>query len=149
MIDRVALRRAYRPDEATVVGERLAQARLGAGQAGEAQAIARALVKAVRGHKAAGLWMKDHVEPDWQIVDPFGWAEWYTGRTLRAIPNPDLTKGPGVYVVYEPNAKSPHSRLGWYETAKSLHDPKKVFYRFPEGVPDDEIKVAVYKVPIP
>ena len=55
MIDRAALRRAYRPDEETVVAERIDQARLGAGQAGEAQAIARALVKAVRGHKAAGL----------------------------------------------------------------------------------------------
>ena len=55
MIDRAALRRAYRPDEQLVVAERIEQARLGSGQAGEAQAIARALVKAVRGHKAAGL----------------------------------------------------------------------------------------------
>ena len=55
MIDRAALRAAYRPDEASVVAERIDQARLGTGQAGEAQAIARALVKAVRGHKAAGL----------------------------------------------------------------------------------------------
>jgi RHH-type proline utilization regulon transcriptional repressor/proline dehydrogenase/delta 1-pyrroline-5-carboxylate dehydrogenase len=55
MIDRAALRRAYRPDEAVVVNERIEEARLNAGQAGEAQAIARALVKAVRGHKAAGL----------------------------------------------------------------------------------------------
>ena len=55
MIDRAVLRRAYRPDEATVVSERLDQARLAPAQAGEAQAMARALVKAVRGHKAAGL----------------------------------------------------------------------------------------------
>ena len=55
MIDRAALRRAYRPDEQSVVAERIDQARLGSGSAGEAQAIARALVKAVRGHKAAGL----------------------------------------------------------------------------------------------
>ena len=37
------------------MAERIEQARLGAAQAGEAQAISRALVKAVRGHKAAGL----------------------------------------------------------------------------------------------
>ncbi len=55
MIDRTALRRAYRPDESLVVVERVHQARLTAGQLGEAQAISRALVKAVRGHKAAGL----------------------------------------------------------------------------------------------
>ena len=42
MIDRAALRRAYRPDEQSVVAERIEQARLTTGQAGEAQAIARA-----------------------------------------------------------------------------------------------------------
>jgi RHH-type proline utilization regulon transcriptional repressor/proline dehydrogenase/delta 1-pyrroline-5-carboxylate dehydrogenase len=55
MIDRTTLRRAYRPVEEEVVEERLKQARLNAGQQGEASAIARTLVKAVRGHKAAGL----------------------------------------------------------------------------------------------
>ena len=55
MIDRTALRLAYRPDENEVVRERLAQARLTGPQQGEASAIARTLVKAVRGHKAAGL----------------------------------------------------------------------------------------------
>lgn len=103
------------------------------------------------GHKAAGLWMKENVPADWQIVDPFGWAEWYTGRTLRAIPNPDPSKGPGVYVVFEPNAKSPHSRLGYYEMARDLMNrtsPPTVF-RYPDGVPDNEIKVAVYHCPNP
>jgi RHH-type proline utilization regulon transcriptional repressor/proline dehydrogenase/delta 1-pyrroline-5-carboxylate dehydrogenase len=55
MIDRTALRLAYRPAEDEVVPERLAQAKLSAEQQGEASAIARTLVKAVRGHKAAGL----------------------------------------------------------------------------------------------
>ena len=55
MIDRAALRLAYRPDENDVVRERIGQARLMAAQQGEASAIARTLVKAVRGHKAAGL----------------------------------------------------------------------------------------------
>ncbi|HXG81125.1 MAG TPA: proline dehydrogenase family protein, partial [Sphingomicrobium sp.] len=55
MIDRTALRLAYRPDENEIVLERLAQAKLSASRQGEASAIARTLVKAVRGHKAAGL----------------------------------------------------------------------------------------------
>jgi RHH-type proline utilization regulon transcriptional repressor/proline dehydrogenase/delta 1-pyrroline-5-carboxylate dehydrogenase len=55
MIDRTALRLAYRPDENDVVRQRLAEAKLPASQQGEASAIARTLVKAVRGHKAAGL----------------------------------------------------------------------------------------------
>src|SRR5688572_1400002 len=55
MIDRTALRLAYRPDENEIVRQRLAEAKLSAAQQGEASAIARTLVKAVRGHKAAGL----------------------------------------------------------------------------------------------
>jgi RHH-type transcriptional regulator, proline utilization regulon repressor / proline dehydrogenase / delta 1-pyrroline-5-carboxylate dehydrogenase len=55
MIDRTALRLAYRPDENEIVRQRLTEAKLSAAQQGEATAMARALVKAVRGHKAAGL----------------------------------------------------------------------------------------------
>ena len=55
MIDRNALRLAYRPDENAIVEERLEQARMAKVEQGEASAIARSLVKAVRGHKAAGL----------------------------------------------------------------------------------------------
>jgi RHH-type proline utilization regulon transcriptional repressor/proline dehydrogenase/delta 1-pyrroline-5-carboxylate dehydrogenase len=55
MIDRTALRLAYRPDENEIVRERLVEASLAGEQQGEATAIARTLVKAVRGHNAAGL----------------------------------------------------------------------------------------------
>jgi len=55
MIDRAALRLAYRPDENDVVRQRIGQAKMAAVQQREATAIARTLVKAVRGHKAAGL----------------------------------------------------------------------------------------------
>ena len=100
------------------------------------------------GHKLAGLWMKENVGPEHQIVDPFGWAEWYSGRTLRAIPNPDVYKpGPDLYAVFTPNAKSPHSRLGSYEFAGKLHDNGAIVFQHPPGVPRDEIDVAVYKAP--
>jgi RHH-type proline utilization regulon transcriptional repressor/proline dehydrogenase/delta 1-pyrroline-5-carboxylate dehydrogenase len=55
MIDRTALRLAYRPNENEVVQERLSQAKFSAAQQAEAGAMARTLVKAVRAHKAAGL----------------------------------------------------------------------------------------------
>ena len=55
MIDRNALRQAYRPDENDIVEERLEQARLNGEQLGEAEAMARTLVSAVREHKAAGI----------------------------------------------------------------------------------------------
>src|SRR5690349_9910643 len=54
-IDRAELRRAYRPDEAQVVGERLDQARLSPSEIGEATATARALVKGVRSRKPSGV----------------------------------------------------------------------------------------------
>jgi RHH-type proline utilization regulon transcriptional repressor/proline dehydrogenase/delta 1-pyrroline-5-carboxylate dehydrogenase len=55
MLDRTALRRAYRPDEEKVVAERLAEATLSPPETKEAAAIARALSKAVRAHKPAGI----------------------------------------------------------------------------------------------
>jgi len=55
IIDRTALRRAYRVEEGKVVAERLAEAKLDATTAREAAKIATTLVKGVRGHKPAGL----------------------------------------------------------------------------------------------
>ncbi|WP_395000656.1 bifunctional proline dehydrogenase/L-glutamate gamma-semialdehyde dehydrogenase PutA [Sphingomonas sp.] len=55
MIDRGALRAAYRPDEERLVAERLEQARLPASAAPVANAIARTLAEQVRAHKPAGL----------------------------------------------------------------------------------------------
>ena len=54
-VDRTELRRAYRPDEAKVVDERLNEARSDLAVIGEATATARALVKGVRAHKPAGI----------------------------------------------------------------------------------------------
>ncbi len=55
MIDRSALRQAYRPDENVLARQRIDEARLPTNQQREAERIASTLVKAVRGHKAAGL----------------------------------------------------------------------------------------------
>jgi len=54
-VDRAELRRAYRPEEDRVVGQRLTEARLDDDQLGEALATARALVKGVRAHKPSGI----------------------------------------------------------------------------------------------
>ncbi len=54
-IDRMALHRAYRPDEESAAVERIAQARLNDEELGEASATARALVKGVRAHKPSGV----------------------------------------------------------------------------------------------
>ena len=54
-IDRAAVRRDYRPDEAKVDAERLDQARLSAAEQRDSRAMARSLVKAVRRHKPTGI----------------------------------------------------------------------------------------------
>jgi RHH-type proline utilization regulon transcriptional repressor/proline dehydrogenase/delta 1-pyrroline-5-carboxylate dehydrogenase len=54
-VDRSELRNAYRPDEEQVDGERIADARLTPEQLDDASAMARALVKGVRAHKASGV----------------------------------------------------------------------------------------------
>jgi RHH-type proline utilization regulon transcriptional repressor/proline dehydrogenase/delta 1-pyrroline-5-carboxylate dehydrogenase len=54
-IDRTELRRAYRPDEEQAANERIAEARLGPAELGEATATARTLVKGVRAHKPSGV----------------------------------------------------------------------------------------------
>jgi RHH-type transcriptional regulator, proline utilization regulon repressor / proline dehydrogenase / delta 1-pyrroline-5-carboxylate dehydrogenase len=55
VIDRSALRQAYRPDEESVVAERLVEAAMSGPQGKEAAAIARSLAKGVRAHKPAGI----------------------------------------------------------------------------------------------
>ena len=55
MVDRSALRRAYRPDENRIVAQRLAEAGLSSVQSAEAGAIAHSLAKSVRAHKPAGI----------------------------------------------------------------------------------------------
>ncbi|HJS40174.1 MAG TPA: bifunctional proline dehydrogenase/L-glutamate gamma-semialdehyde dehydrogenase PutA, partial [Sphingomicrobium sp.] len=55
MVDRTALRHAYRPDENRIVEQRLAEAALSSTEAKEAAAMARSLSKSVRAHKPAGI----------------------------------------------------------------------------------------------
>src|SRR5262245_48401216 len=100
------------------------------------------------GDKAAGKWLAEQ-DATIQVVDPFGWTEWYAGRTLRTIPDPDPRMGPFVFAVFTPNSPSPHSRLAWYDTAKQLKDqPGSVaVFEYPPGAPKDKVKVAVYKCP--
>jgi hypothetical protein len=97
------------------------------------------------GHKAAGRWIADQGDPQIELVDPFGWAEWYAGRSLREAHTPSPYDGRPKYAVFEPNAKSPHSRLEYYEYARFLKEHAlEMPFQYPPDAPTDEIKVAVY-----
>ncbi len=73
-------------------------------------------------HKEAGLWLKEHGDPSIPIIDPFGWTEWYAGRTLDRWPDPHQPLTVPLYVIFEPYSDSAHSRLAKYEIAQGLHD---------------------------
>lgn len=100
------------------------------------------------GHKAAGLWLKDHGDPAVETLDPLAWSEWYAGRTVTKWPNPFPTKpiGPWRYVIFEPNGTSPHSRLPRYDEAKRLANKpdSRMVYHYPPDAGPEKIIVAVY-----
>jgi len=98
------------------------------------------------GHKEAGKWLAENGDPQIGLVDPFGWAEWVSGRSLRESLVPNPYNGKPWYIVFEPNAKSPHSHLEYYEYARKFVNEYKAeqIYQYPADAPPDEIKVAVY-----
>ena len=99
------------------------------------------------GHRQAGQWLAEHADQSSPVVDPFGWAEFYSGRTVRGWTTANPYRGPTVYAVVEPNAKSHHSRLPWLEPATRLMAQGELVFQYPAGVPADQIHVAVYKSP--
>ncbi len=99
------------------------------------------------GHRAAGEWLAREGNPHFSVVDPFGWAEFYSGRTVRGWTTANPIRRPFVYTVLEPNAASPHSRLPWLADANKLAARGEVVFQYPPDVPPDRIKVAVYRSP--
>ena len=96
------------------------------------------------GHKAAGRWLAENASPEVTIIDPFGWAEWYAGRTLRTPSPPSYKLDRDYYLVFEPNAKSPHSRLNHYDLIRGVYRNCEMIYQYPVDASPDKIRVAVY-----
>lgn len=100
------------------------------------------------GHKYAGHWLAEHLTERDAVVDPFAWAEWYAGRTLyrSSGTNPDPSRN--TYIVVEPNAKSPHSRLPVLDEAKRLekHPTARPVYQWPEDAPKEKVQVQILKL---
>jgi hypothetical protein len=99
------------------------------------------------GHKHAGLWLAKNIKENEAIVDPFCWAEWYAGRTLyRTSWNPDGWKT--IYIVWEHNAGTPHSRLPNLPVAEQYknHPRTRLVYHWPESIPAEQARVHVYRL---
>ncbi|HET6574369.1 MAG TPA: glycosyltransferase family 39 protein [Fimbriiglobus sp.] len=100
------------------------------------------------GHVHAGRFLRDHLHDGDTLIDPFEWAQYYSGRAVRTIPpDPPPVAGRFRWAVLEPN-ESPHSRLHRLQPALDVaNDGKnkavKAFW-WPEG-PVEDAKVVVYK----
>ena len=96
------------------------------------------------GHKHAGHWLAKYAQPQDVIVDPFEWAQYYSGRTLYFIP-PDPADAKVLYSVLENTPDNPHSRLPRLDLAKSVAASGILVYHWPEDVPPEKARVHVYK----
>jgi hypothetical protein len=117
------------------------------GLAGLIAAGAPALAKPLHGnrcgHKPVGLWLAAHVGPDDQIDDPFGWAEFYSGR-LAAVPPP---KNPARTFIVLETSENQHSRLPGMTYAREKAKYGKVVHHWPEDKPREAAQILVYEVP--
>jgi hypothetical protein len=66
------------------------------------------------GFRAAGHWLAQNTRPDEAVVDPFGWAVYYAGRTFQE----PITALPHYVVLEETGNKHPH--LPGYRQALDL-----------------------------
>ena len=58
-----------------------------------ALAIFIPLVRTFFAHKHAGRWLKEHLQPEDCLIDPFEWAGCYSEKTLHHVfPDPDPEK---------------------------------------------------------
>lgn len=96
------------------------------------------------GHRAAGAWLAGHAQPrDW-IVDPFSWAEYYSGRTLQGEPPIRRSMNRTCWVIVESYAR-PHPCLPVMEKARQLAERGVCVFRCPASNPKSPT-VEVYEV---
>jgi hypothetical protein len=93
------------------------------------------------GHRAAGMWLAANSTTADEILDPFNWAHFYSGR-LTADPPPTSDR---LFVVLE-QTDNQHSRLPAIPIAKAKAVHGRIVYHWPEHKPRDQAKVVVYEV---
>jgi hypothetical protein len=101
------------------------------------------------GFKHAGRWMAEHVTPADCVIDPFNWAEFYSGRSLYGVPA-DPNNPPYTYAVADDRTRpDQHGRLPRLDQAIDVmtNGNSRVVYQWPEDVPEAEAKVLVYRLP--
>ena len=98
------------------------------------------------GHHAAGLWLANQLQWDDMLLDPFSWAEYYSG--YMRLPPTHHPKVKRVFVVVEDPETNPHPRLHMMVAAHNI--ARKVgidhpCYHWPTDKPISQAKVLVYQ----
>lgn len=101
------------------------------------------------GHVHTGKYLREHLRDGDTLIDPFEWAQFYSGRALRTIPpDPPPVAGRFRWAVLE-RGESPHSRLPRLKLAQDVANDGKnkaeVVFWWPETDPVEDAKVMVYK----
>ena len=85
------------------------------------------------------------------LIDPFEWAQFYAGRTLRTVPAGDPTPVPGEsyrWAVLE-RGDTPHSRLHRLQPALNVandgQNKAEIVYWWPKEGPVENARVLVYR----
>jgi hypothetical protein len=99
------------------------------------------------GHKEAGRWLKEHLQHEDCLIDPFEWAGCYSEKTLHHVfPDP---KYPFVtYAVVDDKTRDgDHARLPRMKQARDVatNGYKKLVYYWPPGS-EENAKVMVYQL---
>jgi len=100
------------------------------------------------GFRNAGLWLLEHMEPWDQVIDPYCWAHYYSGKVF--LEGQEWHAPPGVsartYVVLE-EAGRDHPRLPLCDEARRLSAVGEEVYRWIGQRGKDRADVIVYVVP--
>jgi hypothetical protein len=110
--------------------------------------LARPLHANREGHVHAGRFLRDHLHEGDTLIDPFEWAQFYAGRTLRSIPpDPPPIAGRHRWAVLE-RGETSHARLPRLQSALDVANDGKnratAEFWWPEG-PVENARVVVYR----
>jgi hypothetical protein len=81
------------------------------------------------------------------VIDPFCWAEFYSGRSLYHVPE-DPPGATAIYAIVEDSKDKPHSRLPRYDAALNVAGDgwSEVVFSWPQDPAAGKAKVLVVKL---
>lgn len=111
--------------------------------------LARPLHDERAGQKEAGQYLEGQLLPDDTLIDPYEWAKFYAGRSLRSYP-PDLPNPPVVYAVLRNRdlQVDPGSLLPQLAHARNVaNDGRSIaVFQWPPDVPPEAARLRIYRL---